>query len=74
MRRGPVTFFSTRTPDEAWPTVLQLLQEEGWVFRKVAHRLGVHHRTLYKWLKSTGYDKHAERHAAEAMKEKIEHG
>ena len=51
MKRGPASFLSTRSKEDAFDTVERLYQEEGFVLRRVAKRLAVHSQTLYRWLR-----------------------
>jgi len=50
MKKGPASFLTSRPPLEAFEMVKKLYVEEGFSVRKVAIRVGVHYRSLYKWL------------------------
>lgn len=71
MTKGVATFLATRGPAEAWVTVKKVLEEEGFVQRAAAARLGVHDRTLYLWLKKNDYMKELKKLRADALFKKI---
>lgn len=48
---GQPTFLNTRSAVVAWKTIRKLYLEESFRQKEVARRLGVHDRTLWRWLR-----------------------
>ncbi len=72
MKRGSVSFLSSRSAPEAFETVRGLYVDEGFVVRRVAKRLAVHYRTLYRWLaKHPEYSAELEKLRADALEKAI---